>query len=140
MFFHKNLYRKFNLSISVLPSIEKKKCLIIFFLILLGVVLEIISFSSIVPVSTILLSDQNDFINNFKKIYSINNKDLIIIALLCFLFLLILKNLYLFLLAKYQIKFVNRVLKNLRLNIFDNYLEQSVVFLSKKTHLLFYKI
>jgi ABC-type bacteriocin/lantibiotic exporter with double-glycine peptidase domain len=132
MFFHKNLYRKFNLSISVLPSIEKKKCLIIFFLILLGVVLEIISFSSIVPVSTILLSDQNDFINNFKKIYSINNKDLIIIALLCFLFLLILKNLYLFLLAKYQIKFVNRVLKNLRLNIFDNYLEQSVVFLSKK--------
>jgi ABC-type bacteriocin/lantibiotic exporter with double-glycine peptidase domain len=132
MFFFKNLYRKFNLSVSVLSSEEKKKFLIIFFLILLGVVLEIISFSSIIPVSTILLSDQSSFFVNFKKIYSINDKDLIVIALLCFLFLLIVKNLYLFLLAKYQIKFINKVLKNLRLNIFDNYLNQSIVFLSKK--------
>jgi len=132
MFFFKNLYRKFNLSVSVLSSEEKKKFFIIFFLILLGVVLEIISFSSIIPVSTILLSDQSSFFVNFKKIYSINDKDLIVIALLCFLFLLIVKNLYLFLLAKYQIKFINKVLKNLRLNIFDNYLNQSIVFLSKK--------
>jgi len=132
MFFFKNLYRKFNLSVSVLSSEEKKKFFIIFFLILLGVVLEIISFSSIIPVSTILLSDQSSFFVNFKNIYSINDKDLIVIALLCFLFLLIIKNLYLFLLAKYQIKFINKVLKNLRLNIFDNYLNQSIVFLSKK--------
>jgi ABC-type bacteriocin/lantibiotic exporter with double-glycine peptidase domain len=132
MFFFQNLYRKFNLSVSVLSSREKKNFFIIFFLILLGVVLEIISFSSIVPVSALLLSDQSSFLVNFKKLYSINDKDLIVIALLCFLFLLILKNLYLFFLAKYQIKFVNKVLKNLRLKIFDNYLNQSIIFLSKK--------
>jgi ABC-type bacteriocin/lantibiotic exporter with double-glycine peptidase domain len=132
MFFFQNLYRKFNLSVSVLSSGEKKNFFIIFFLILLGVVLEIISFSSIVPVSALLLSDQSSFLVNFKKLYSINDKDLIVIALLCFLFLLILKNLYLFFLAKYQIKFVNKVLKNLRLKIFDNYLNQSIIFLSKK--------
>jgi ABC-type bacteriocin/lantibiotic exporter with double-glycine peptidase domain len=137
MFFYKDLYQKFNLSISVLSQKEKKKFFIIFFLILLGVILEIISFSSIIPVSTILLSDQNYFFVNFKKIYSISDKDLVIIALLFFLFLLIIKNLYLFLLAKYQIKFVNRVLKNLRLNIFDNYLNQSIVFLSKKNSSVF---
>ena len=132
MFPYKDLYRKFNLSISLLSSEEKKKFFIIFFLILLGVVLEIISFSSIVPVSALLLSDQNSFSVNFKKLYSISDKDLTVIALLCFLFLLIVKNLYLFFLAKYQIKFVNKVLKNLRLNIFDNYLNQSIVSLSKK--------
>ena len=132
MFFFKILYRKFNLSISVLSYGEKKKFFIIFFLILLGVVLEIISFSSIVPVSTIVLSDQSSFLVNFKKLYSINDKDLTVIALLCFLFLLIVKNLYLFFLAKYQIKFVNKALKNLRLKIFDNYLNQSVIFISKK--------
>lgn len=137
MFFYKDLYQKFNLSISVLSQKEKKKFFIIFFLILLGVILEIISFSSIIPVSTILLSNQNYFFVNFKKIYSISDKDLVIIALLFFLFLLIIKNLYLFLLAKYQIKFVNRVLKNLRLNIFDNYLNQSIVFLSKKNSSVF---
>lgn len=137
MFFFKDLYQKFNLSISVLSQKEKKKFFIIFFLILLGVILEIISFSSIIPVSTILLSNQNYFFVNFKKIYSISDKDLVIIALLFFLFLLIIKNLYLFLLAKYQIKFVNRVLKNLRLNIFDNYLNQSIVFLSKKNSSVF---
>jgi ABC-type bacteriocin/lantibiotic exporter with double-glycine peptidase domain len=132
MFPYKDLYRKFNLSISVLSSEEKKKFFIIFFLILLGVVLEIISFSSIVPVSALLLSNQSSFLVNFKKLYSINDKDLIVIALFCFLFLLIVKNLYLFFLAKYQIKFVNKILKNLRLKIFDNYLNQSMVFLSKK--------
>jgi ABC-type bacteriocin/lantibiotic exporter with double-glycine peptidase domain len=132
MLSYKNLYRKLNLSLSVLSIEEKKKFFIIFFLILIGVFLEVISFSSIIPVSTILLSEHNFIINNLKESYSIEKKDLTILVLLCFLFLLVLKNLYLFLLAKYQVKFVNKVLKNLRLKIYDNYLDQSILFLSKK--------
>ena len=137
MFLYKNLYRRLNLSISVLSIEEKKKFFIIFFLILLGVLLEIVSFSSIVPVSAVLLADNNSIINSFKETYSINNKDLTILVLWGFLFLLLTKNLYLFLLAKYQVKFVNKVLKNLRLKIYDNYLDQSILFLSKKNSSVF---
>jgi ABC-type bacteriocin/lantibiotic exporter with double-glycine peptidase domain len=137
MFLYKNLYRRLNLSISVLSIEEKKKFFIIFFLILLGVLLEIVSFSSIVPVSAVLLADNNSIINSFKETYSINNKDLTILVLWSFLFLLLTKNLYLFLLAKYQVKFVNKVLKNLRLKIYDNYLDQSILFLSKKNSSVF---
>ena len=132
MAFYKNLYGRLNLSLSVLSIQEKKKLFIIFFLILLGVFLEVVSFSSIIPVSTILLSEQNFIINNLKEKYSIDKKDLTILVLWFFLFLLVFKNLYLFLLAKYQVKFVNKVLKNLRLKIYDNYLDQSILFLSKK--------
>jgi ABC-type multidrug transport system fused ATPase/permease subunit len=120
------------LSLFVLSIEEKKKFFIIFFLILLGVFLEIISLSSIVPVSALLLTDQNSILNNFKETYSINNKNLTILILWFFLFLLVIKNLYLFLLAKYEVRFVNKVLKNLRLKIYDNYLNQSILFLSKK--------
>ena len=137
MFFYKDLYRRINLSISVLSKEEKKKFLIIFFLILIGVLLEVVSFSFIIPVSTVLLTDQNSFINSFKEKYSINNKDLTILVLWFFLLLLVIKNLYLFLLAKHQVKFVNNVLKNLRLKIYDNYLNQSILFLSKKNSSVF---
>ena len=132
MFFYKEFYRRLNLSLFPLSIEEKKKFFIIFILILLGVFLEIISLSSIVPVSTVLLTDQNPIINNFKEKYFINSKDLTILVLGCFLFLLVIKNLYLFLLAKYEVKFSNKVLKNLRLKIYDNYLDQSILFLSKK--------
>ena len=137
MFLYKNLYRRLNLPISILSIEEKKKFFIIFFLILLGVLLEIVSFSSIVPVSAVLLADNNSIINSFKETYSINNKDLTILVLWGFLILLLTKNLYLFLLAKYQVKFVNKVLKNLRLKIYDNYLDQSILFLSKKNSSVF---
>jgi ABC-type multidrug transport system fused ATPase/permease subunit len=132
MFFYKDFYRRLNLSLLPLSIEEKKKFFIIFILILLGVFLEIISLSSIVPVSSVLLTDQNPIINNFKEKYFINSKDLTILVLWCFLFLLVIKNLYLFLLAKYEVKFANKVLKNLRLKIYDNYLDQSILFLSKK--------
>jgi ATP-binding cassette subfamily C protein len=132
MFFYKDLYRRLHLSLFVLSIEEKKKFFIIFFLILLGVFLEIISLSSIIPVSAVLLTDQNSILNNFKETYSINNKNLTILFLWFFLFLLVIKNLYLFLLAKYEVRFVNKVLKNLRLKIYDNYLNQSILFLSKK--------
>jgi ATP-binding cassette, subfamily B, bacterial PglK len=132
MFFYKDLYRRLNLSLFVLSIEEKKKFFIIFFLILLGVFLEIVSFSSIVPVSAVLLTDQSSILNNFKETFSLNNKNLTILILCFFLFLLVIKNLYLFLLAKYELKFVNKVLKNLRLKIYDNYLDQSILFLSKK--------
>jgi ABC-type branched-subunit amino acid transport system ATPase component len=132
MFFYKDLYRRLNLSLFVLSIEEKKKFFIIFFLILLGVFLEIVSFSSIVPVSAVLLTDQSSILNNFKETFSLNNKNLTILILWFFLFLLVIKNLYLFLLAKYEVKFVNKVLKNLRLKIYDNYLDQSILFLSKK--------
>ena len=132
MFFYKDLYRRLHLSLFVLSIEEKKKFFIIFFLILLGVFLEIVSFSSIVPVSAVLLTDQSSILNNFKETFSLNNKNLTILILWFFLFLLVIKNLYLFLLAKYEVRFVNKVLKNLRLKIYDNYLNQSILFLSKK--------
>lgn len=132
MALYNSLFRKFNLSISVLSFEDKKKFLIIFFFILLGVALEIVSFSSIIPVATILLSDQNSTITVIKEKYSINSQDLTTLVLIFFLFFLVFKNLYLFLLAKYQVKFVNKILKNLRIKIYNNYLNQSIQFLSQK--------
>lgn len=135
-----NILKQVKNSFRLLTPVYKKKFAIIFVLILFGVFLEILSLSSILPLANSLLDDNSKSIIFVKKY--INNdildyQNLNFIYLFSFLFFIIflLKNMYLFLLNKYQSKILAEVTAELRSKVYKKYIFQTVLSISqKKSH------
>lgn len=135
-----NILKQVKNSFRLLTPVYKKKFAIIFVFILFGVLLEILSLTSILPLANSLLDDNSKSIIFVKK-YLNNNildyQNLNFIYLFSFLFFIIflLKNMYLFFLNKYQSKILAEVTAELRSKVYKKYIFQTVLSISqKKSH------
>ena len=134
----KNTKKKINLSLSLLKPHFRRKFYIIFIFILIGIFLEILSLTSILPLATSLTEGNNaiyTFLNNHSDSTSFLNfesMNIVYFATIVFFLLFVIKNLYLFILNKYQAKFLTNITADLRSHVYDKYLNQSVISILSK--------
>ena len=100
--------------VSLLDNRTKKNFLILIFFVFLGSIVEIFSFSSILPLIDLTINDQNSYLSNYdfirKFVSSFENKLELLLYLTIFISMLfILKNLYLIFLTWFNAKFTNSV-------------------------------
>lgn len=130
--------KKIKYSFLLLKPKYKIRFQVIFIFILSGVFLEVVSLTSVLPLVS-ALTDGNNFVYQFiKKNYKIfdlfeeKSINLIYLVSILFLILFFFKNLYLFLLNNYQAKFLTEVTADLRSDVYEKYLNQSIVSITQK--------
>tara|TARA_B100000963_G_scaffold109706_1_gene95487 strand:+ start:2654 stop:4408 length:1755 start_codon:yes stop_codon:yes gene_type:complete len=116
---------------------EKKKFYILFFLILVGFILEAASIGSIIPL-LILLSENDSFfkiyfIEEFIFFQSLNEKQKLIFFVSIFFSLFFLKNLFLLFFNWYSSKFSTQLSINLANKLYKKYINQSYIFFIKNS-------
>jgi len=139
----KDTKNKLYLYFSLLKPHFRKKFSTIFIFILIGIFLEVLSLTSILPLAT-SLTDGNNFIYTFLdenteifNFLNLDNVNVIYFATIVFFALFVIKNLYLFMLNKYQAKFLTDITADLRTEVYSKYLNQSVVSILSKNSNLF---
>ena len=139
----KDTKNKLYLYFSLLKPHFRKKFYTIFIFILIGIFLEVLSLTSILPLAT-SLTDGNNFIYTFLdenteifNFLNLDNVNVIYFATIVFFALFVIKNLYLFMLNKYQAKFLTDITADLRTEVYSKYLNQSVVSILSKNSNLF---
>ena len=126
----KNIKKKINLSLSLLKPQFRRKFYIIFIFILIGIFLEILSLTAILPLATSLTEGNNaiyTFLNRYSdstSFLNFENMNIVYFATIVFFLLFLIKNLYLFLLNKYQTKFLTDITADLRSFVYDKYINQ----------------
>ena len=108
----------------------RKKILLIFFLILFGSFLELLSLGSLVPLVSFFINDRSFDIEFLKK-YEGDNFIIYIIFFIFFIFLF--KAIYFSFLNIYKNSFLSKIASNLSKKIFKNYLEEDFIYFNKKT-------
>ncbi len=141
MTFILNIYYQVKNSFRLLKPIYKKKFYIIFIFILIGVFLEILSLTSILPLANSLLDNNSTSINFIKRysenydIFNLENINFIYLFSFLFFLIFLLKNFYLFFLNKYQSKILADVTADLRSSVYKKYVYQTVLSVNqKKSH------
>lgn len=127
--------RKIQLSFSLLKPHFRKKFYIIFIFILFGIFLEILSLTSILPLATSLTEGNSDiytFINKHSNLLNLEDINTVYLATIIFFLIFAIKNLYLFMLNRYQAKFLTDITADLRSSVYDKYLSQSVISILSK--------
>ena len=135
MKFFEDNKRKIQLSFSLLKPHFRKKFSIIFIFILFGIFLEILSLTSILPLATSLTEGNNaiyTYLNKHSNFLDLENVNIVYFATIIFFSLFAIKNLYLFMLNRYQAKFLTDITADLRSSVYDKYLNQSVISILSK--------
>lgn len=117
----KNLTRILNLK-------HKKHLIIILFFVLIGMLFEVLGVSILVPVITILLeSNENNFLISFiKKSFNVQDHlQLLQYVLIFFLFIIIIKSIYLIALSYFKFRFIAKVTNDVTNELFKGYLYNS---------------
>jgi ABC-type bacteriocin/lantibiotic exporter with double-glycine peptidase domain len=116
----------------------KKKFYIISIFILLGIFLEVLSLTAILPLASSLI-DGNNFVYTYLKknselfnFFNLGEVNIVYFATAIFFILFVIKNLYLFMLSKYQANFIAKIIADLRTEVYDKYLNQSVISILSK--------
>ena len=139
----KDTKNKIYLYFSLLKPHFRKKISTIFIFILIGIFLEVLSLTSILPLATSLTEGNNiiyTFLEENTEIFNylnLDNVNVIYFATIVFFALFLIKNLYLFMLNKYQAKFLTDITADLRTEVYSKYLNQSVVSILSKNSNLF---
>ena len=134
----KKIKKKIDISLSLLKPQFRRKFYIIFIFILIGIFLEILSLTSILPLATSLTEGNNVIYNFLNKnsdttsLLNFESVNIVYFATIVFFLLFMIKNLYLFILNKYQAKFLTDITANLRSVVYDKYLNQSVISILSK--------
>jgi len=137
-----NIFKKkknqIDLSLSLLKPHFKKKFYIISIFILLGIFLEVLSLTAILPLAS-SLTDGNNFVYTYLKknselfnFFNLGEVNIVYFATAIFFILFVIKNLYLFMLSKYQANFIAKIIADLRTEVYDKYLNQSVISILSK--------
>jgi len=137
-----NIFKKkknqIDLSLSLLKPHFKKKFYIISIFILLGIFLEVLSLTAILPLASSLI-DGNNFVYTYLKknselfnFFNLGEVNIVYFATAIFFILFVIKNLYLFMLSKYQANFIAKIIADLRTEVYDKYLNQSVISILSK--------
>lgn len=135
------LKNKAYIATSLLNPKQKKIIYVIFFFVLIGLFLEVLSLTSVLPLATSLTGEENKIITflqeNLKllNLKNLSEVDTIYLASGLFFFLFLFKNIYLFFLTKFQAKFLANITSELREDAYKKYLNQSVITIqSKNSH------
>ena len=134
----KKIKKKIDISLSLLKPQFRRKFYIIFIFILIGIFLEILSLTSILPLATSLTEGNNVIYNFLNKnsdttsLLNFESVNIVYFATIVFFLLFMIKNLYLFILNKYQAKFLTDITADLRSVVYDKYLNQSVISILSK--------
>jgi len=117
---------------SILSDVQKKRLIFLFFMIFIGMILEMISVGIFMP--SIISSDNSNIKKFLPSFMDLNgqSKSLIIIFLLIILLLYLVKGFYQAFLAHSQVKFAFDFQKKLSEKIFRLYLSQPISFFSEK--------
>ena len=116
---------------------EKSKAIVLFFLLLIGMVFEIMGIGVLLPILTAVLNPEILFENKIIKdvfyFFDIIEPDQIdSAALITLLFVYTIKSAYLLYLSHYQNRFISRLSAELSNRLFKNYLFQSYTFHLKR--------
>ncbi len=116
---------------------EKSKAIVLFFLLLIGMVFEIMGIGVLLPILTAVLNPEILFENKIIKdvfyFFDIIEPDQIVsAALITLLFVYTIKSAYLLYLSHYQNRFISRLSAELSNRLFKNYLFQSYTFHLKR--------
>ena len=127
------MHKYFREALFLLESEHKKKLIYLFFLISLGLVLEMLGLGIIIPIVTILTKKEYLFNNelfNSLYLYFDSPSYINIISFLLFLLfaLYVIKNIFLFYINWYKYKFTYKVRCDLADKLFKIYLSQSYMF------------
>ena len=124
-----NTIKNFNL---LLDKKDKKKTLIMFFLIIIGTLLEMLSIGIIFPVIQLVLNDNfaNDYPSLFvlKDNFNLNQNQFIIYVLLFLIIVFFIKNIFILLIIIYKAKFIETLRKKLSKKLHLKYLDQNYEF------------
>ena len=122
------LKNKAYIATSLLNPKQKKIIYVIFFFVLIGLFLEVLSLTSVLPLATSLTGEENKIITilqeNLKllNLKNLSEVDTIYLASGLFFFLFLFKNIYLFFLTKFQAKFLANITSELREDAYKKYL------------------
>ena len=124
MKFQKKLY-------SIILSLEKNKILFFFFLLLLATLLEGLSVSIIYPILSFAVNyESSEYFNLFSENFSIfsnfSKVELIIISLIFFVFIYLVKSLYLVFFSWWRNSFIYNFEKQISLQLYEKYLNLNV--------------
>lgn len=116
---------------------EKSKAIVLFFLLLIGMVFEIMGIGVLLPILTAVLNPkilfENQIIKDVFYFFDIIEPDQIVsAALITLLFVYTIKSAYLLYLSHYQNRFISRLSAELSNRLFKNYLFQSYTFHLKR--------
>ena len=111
---------------------NKKKSLILFiFFSIIGAILEILSFSSIIPLTSFIIKDSNLWINEYfdlKKIVSFNTQEeYLFFGISLFVLIFFIRTLFLSFLSWYQNKFIYRLQEEVCDKIYKNCIDASLL-------------
>jgi len=124
-----NTIKNFNL---LLDKKDKKKTLIMFFLIIIGTLLEMLSVGIIFPIIQVVLNDNfaNDYPSLFvlKNNFNVNQDQFTIYVLSFLIILFLIKNIFILLIVIYKAKFIETLRKKLSKKLHLKYLGQNYEF------------
>ncbi len=131
MLYFKKLLKAFEL----LDKQEKKKFYLLSILVFFAYLLETASIGSIIPMLIFLSDNQSheyfQFLNNLDILSQSSKENKLRFFVLLFLFLFILKNVYMLFYRWFQIKFTTNLTINLSTKLYRKYLAQSYLFFVK---------
>lgn len=133
-----NFKNKFKVTVSLLRESQKKKIYKIFFFILFGTLLEVLSLTSVLPLASTLTKEDNTVILflqqgfEFLHLENFNRLDTIYVASILLFLVFSIKNLYLFFLNKFQAKLLTDITSDLRYRAYSKYLNQTIVNIQSK--------
>ena len=112
-------------------KINKKNSLGLFiFLSLIGAILEIVNFSLIIPITSILINDSNLWLNdyfNIKKLIDLDTREeYLIFSISLFVLIFFLRTLFLSFLAWYQNRFAYKIQEEISDKIYENCIDASL--------------
>ncbi len=115
----------------ILEKGEKKKLIILIFLIILSVLFELLSVGLILPFTSIVLNDSSHFLNIFTSIgffKDLNNTHLTYLVCILILSVFLLKNIFLSLFYYFEGYFLNTTIHNTSTRIFRNIIESNFIY------------
>lgn len=118
---------------TLISSREKNKGLLLSFLLLIGMVFEVLGIGVLLPILTAVLNPEvlfeNEITKSILETLEIKDKDLIVkVSLGSLMLVYFLKSIYLVFLSFYQNRFTSNLTSNLSNKLFDKYLKQSYSF------------
>lgn len=129
-------FKKIIKSFDLLDKKEKSKFYSLFFLMFIAYLLETASLGSIIPLLTILsgnqTSEQFQILNNLDFFSQNSKENKLRFFVLLFLFLFVLKNIYLVLYKIFKINFTTNLRLNLSNKLYKKYLSQPYLFFVKQ--------
>ena len=130
-----SIINKYIKAFSLIEKKQKRYLHILFFLMIIAYFLETLSVGLIIPVLVFLSGNEangiSNFINQISFFQNLSSIEKIQFFVLIFLFVYVIKNLYLVFFRWYQENFISQVNINLSSKLYNHYLKQPYLFFVK---------